>query len=234
MNFGFHHITKPLLLWRHLVLFGKPLHKAYSWLWSHPKMSVALTPKPSRLPSAVLAQRFVGHAVGCGCSPANTSTGQGSCCWRSRPSPLGQVCCSHPVARCLLCWQSTAGSLATQWTRLENWLGRKWTNFDWFIFLPASLVSSQISFLICFTLGLHTCLCQAEEEERHRNEQAGKSWCASSRWQGWATLTWSVLDTTAWFDHKSLEEKVKGALITWIISVMLFTEGFTARTAVLT
>lgn len=33
---------------------------------------------------------------------------------------------------------------------------------------------------------------------------------------------------------KSLEEKVKGALVTWIISVMLFTEGFTVRTAVLT
>lgn len=64
MNFDFHLIKKLLLLWRHLVLFGKPFHKAYSRLWSHLKKSVALTPKPSHLPSAVLAQWFVGHAVG--------------------------------------------------------------------------------------------------------------------------------------------------------------------------
>lgn len=62
MNFGFHQITKPLLLWRHLVLFGKPLHKA--WLLTvEPSKDVcgpdskALSPPLSRASTVVCGTR---------------------------------------------------------------------------------------------------------------------------------------------------------------------------------
>lgn len=61
-------------------------------------------------------------------------------------------------------------------------------------------ISSLINLLICFTLSLHTFLCQ--DKERYRHKQVRKSRKVYFSWQGWATQPWNAswycLDSVTW------------------------------------